>query len=383
MTRSIHRLWVLLLALPLLLAACGQSPSGSQGAAPTAVQNTGPTADTAAAPTADTAGASTAAPATGEPVTLRLAYFPNLTHAVGVIGVGRGTFKDTLGSNVTLDVKTFNAGPALIEALFAGEVDLGYIGPNPAINGYVRSRGEALRIIAGASSGGASFIVRPEANIKSAKDLEGKKIASPQKGGTQDVALRHYIAENGLKTSEEGGTVQVLPTENPNILTLFQQGQLDGAWVPEPWATRLILEGKGEVFVDERTIWPEGKFVTTNVIVSKKFLDEHPDVVAKFLEAHVDTVEWINANKTEAKTIINQEIERITTKGLPAEVLDKAFETTDITYDPLPATLFKSAEDAFNLGFLGDTKPDLAGLYDLKPLNDVLTAKSLPLVQAP
>ncbi len=387
MTRSIHRLWVLALALPLLLAACGQSPSGSQVAAPTAAQSTAPTAAPAAAPTADTAAptaaAPTAAPASSEPVTLRLAYFPNLTHAVGVVGVGRGTFKDALGSNVTLDVKTFNAGPALIEALFAGEVDLGYIGPNPAINGYVKSRGEALRIIAGASSGGASFIVRPEANIKAAKDLDGKKIASPQKGGTQDVALRHYIAENGLKTAEEGGTVQVLPTENPNILTLFQQGQLDGAWVPEPWATRLILEGKGEVFVDERTIWPEGKFVTTNVIVSKKFLDEHPDVVAKFLEAHVDTVEWINANKTEAKTIINQEIERITTKGLPAEVLDKALETTDITYDPLPATLFKSAEVAFNLGFLGDAKPDLAGLYDLKPLNDVLTAKSLPLVQAP
>ncbi|GAB4202516.1 MAG: aliphatic sulfonate ABC transporter substrate-binding protein [Roseiflexaceae bacterium] len=375
MTRSIHRLWVLTLALPLLLAACGQSPSGNQGAAPTAASAPAPTADTAAAPIT--------APASSEPVTVRLAHFPNLTHAVGVIGVARGTFKGALGSNVTLDVKTFNAGPAMIEALFAGEIDLGYIGPNPAINGYVRSRGEALRIIAGASSGGALFIVRPEANIKAAKDLENKKVATPQKGGTQDIALRHYIKENGLKTTEEGGTVQVLPTENPTILTLFQQGQLDGAWVPEPWASRLILEGKGEVFIDERTVWPEGKFVSTNVIVNKKFLDAHPDLVAKFLQAHVDTVEWVNSNKTEAKSIINQEIERITSKGLPAEVLDKAFETTDITYDPLPETLFKSADDAFNLGFLGDTKPDLAGIYDLKPLNDVLAAKKLPLVQTP
>lgn len=357
--------WSLLTMLALLLAACGQS--GGTGTAPTAASGSG--------------GSSNTAGGSGEAVTVHLAYFPNLTHAAGVVGVARGTFKDALGSHVTLDVKTFNAGPALIEALFAGSIDIGYVGPNPAINGYVKSKGDALRIIAGASSGGALFIVRPEANIKTAKDLEGKKIASPQKGGTQDVALRHYLKENGLNTSEAGGTVQVLPTENPNILTLFQQGQLDGAWVPEPWASRLILEAKGQVFVDERTLWPEGKFVTTNIVVSKKFLEAHPDLVTKFLTAHVDTVQWINANKNEAKQIVNKEIERITTKPLPTAVLDKAFETTDVTYDPLAASLFKSADDAFGLGFLGDQKPDLGGIYDLKPLNEVLKAKNLPEVK--
>jgi NitT/TauT family transport system substrate-binding protein len=380
---KLKNLWMLL-AMILLLAACGQSGGGasaptaaSGGTAPTAASNSG------AAPTAASGGAAPTAASggSGEAVTVHLAYFPNLTHAPGVVGVARGTFKDALGANVTLDVKTFNAGPALIEALFAGSIDIGYVGPNPAINGYVKSKGEALRIVAGASSGGALFIVRPEANIKTAKDLEGKKIASPQKGGTQDVALRHYLKENGLSTSETGGTVQVLPTENPNILTLFKQGQLDGAWVPEPWASRLILEAKGQVFVDERTLWPEGKFVTTNIVVSKKFLDAHPDIVSKFLAAHVDTVQWINANKAEAKQIVNKEIERITTKALPTEVLDKAFETTDVTYDPLASSLFKSADDAFGLGFLGDQKPELSGIYDLKPLNDVLKAKNLPEVK--
>src|SRR2546430_6896292 len=173
------------------------------------------------------------------PVTLNLGYFPNLTHAVALVGVERGTFKSALGSNVKLETKTFNAGPALIEALFAGDIDIGYVGPNPAVNGYVKSNGSALRVIAGASSGGALFIVRPGANINSAKDLSGKKLATPQLGGTQDVALRLYLQQNGLKTVDKGGTVQIIPAQNPDILTRFKQGQIDGAWMPEPWASRL------------------------------------------------------------------------------------------------------------------------------------------------
>lgn len=351
---------VLLALLALgLLAACGGAPAVSQ-----------PTSAPGAAP----AGA----PGAALPEQVRLAYFPNFTHAVALVGVARGSFQEALGQNVKLDVKTFNAGPALIEALFAGEVDIGYIGPNPAINGYVRSKGEALRIIAGASSGGALFIVRPEANIKEAKDLDGKTFATPQLGGTQDVALRYLVQETGLKTADQGGTVTILPTQNPDILTLFQQGRIDGAWVPEPWATRLILEANGQVFIDERDIWPDGKFVTTHVIVSKNFLDQHPQTVSAFLGAHVDTVEFIKANQDETKRIINDEIERITTRGLPTEVLDKAFTTTDITYDPLVRTLFVSADHAFALGFLGDTKPDLSGIYALEPLNAVLAEKGLP-----
>src|SRR2546430_13816861 len=259
------------------------------------------------------------------PVTLNLGYFPNLTHAVALVGVERGTFKSALGSNVKLETKTFNAGPALIEALFAGDIDIGYVGPNPAINGYVKSHGQALRIIAGAASGGALFIVRPGANIQKAKDLANKKLADPQLGGTQDVSLRYYLQQNGLKTADKGGNVQIIPTDNANILTLFKTGKIDGAWVPEPWATRLIVEGDGKVLVDERTLWPNGKFVTTNVVVRKAFLDAHPDLVNKFLQAHVDTIQYILSNPDSAKSIVNDQIKLITGKALPSKEIDLAY----------------------------------------------------------
>lgn len=327
---------------------------------------------------------SAAATAPGKPaVTIRLGYFPNLTHAVGLVGVARGTFQAAMGPGATLDVKTFNAGPSVIEAMFAGEIDLSYIGPNPAINGYVKSKGEALRILAGATSGGALFIVRPEANIQTPADLAGKRLATPQLGNTQDVALRSYLQQHGLETADKGGTVEIIPTQNPDILTLFKQGQIDGAWVPEPWATRLLQEAGGQVFLDERTLWPGGQFVTTHLIVSKKFLDEHPDLVRVFLQAHVETVQFINANPDEAKKIVNAEIERITTKALPEAVIGQAFTNLEITYDPIASSLFKSAEDAFSLGFLGETQPDLGDIYALGPLNAVLTEKGLAPVAAP
>lgn len=320
-------------------------------------------------------------PAPGAAV--RLAYFPNLTHAVALVGVSRGTFQAALGPEVALEQRTFNAGPALIEALFAGEVDIGYIGPSPAINGFVRSRGEALRIIAGAASGGAMFVVRPEAGIRSPADLAGKTLATPQLGGTQDVALRHLIRESGLQTADSGGSVTIVPTQNPDILTLFQRGAIDGAWVPEPWATRLVQEAGAEVFLDERALWPGGRFVTTHVIVSKRFLDERPELVAAFLRAHVATIAYIRAHPEESSRIVNGEIERITTAALPQAVLDQAFAGVEFTYDPLAETLFVGAERAFALGFLGDTQPDLGAIYALEPLNAVLAEQGLPPVAAP
>lgn len=181
------------------------------------------------------------------PVTVHLGYFPNITHAVALVGVARGTFQQALGSKATLSTKTFNAGPSLIEALFAGAIDIGYVGPNPAVNGYVKSKGAALRIIAGAASGGALFVTRSDETIHDAKDLSGKRFATPQLGGTQDIALRNYLHQHGLQTADKGGTVTIVPTDNPTILTLFKQKQIDGAWVPEPWASRLILEDKGQV----------------------------------------------------------------------------------------------------------------------------------------
>ncbi len=328
-------------------------------------------------------GSQTSSSSNSGPITVHLGYFPNLTHAVALVGVERGTFQNALGSNVKLETKTFNAGPALIEALFAGEIDIGYVGPSPAINGYVKSHGEALRIIAGAASGGALFIVRPGANIQTAKDLANKKFADPQLGGTQDVALRFYLQQNGLKAADKGGNVQITPTDNPNILTLFKQGKIDGAWVPEPWATRLIVEGSGKVFVDERTLWPNGKFVTTNVIVRKAFLDAHANLVNKFLQAHVDTVQYILSNPDSAKSIVNSEIKLITGKALPSKEINLAYSNLDITYDPLTSTLRQSADRAYALGFLGSTNPDLAGIYNLGPLNQVLSSKGLGAVTGP
>lgn len=311
------------------------------------------------------------------PTTLRLAYFPNLTHAIGLVGVQRGTIQRALGEANRLDVKSFNAGPALIEALLAGEIDIGYVGPNPAINGFVKSKGEALRIVAGASSGGALFVVRPAAGISGPKDLSGKTFASPQLGGTQDVALRYFLRQNGLKADTEGGTVRIIPTANADILTLFKQGRIDGAWVPEPWGTRLIQEGGGKVLLDERNLWPEGKFVTTLVVVSAKFLKARPDVVKQFLRAHVEAAQFVAANPADAKKISNDEIARITSAGLPAGVIDQAFSNVDFTWDPYPKTLLEAANAAFALGFLGDTKPDLSGIFDLTLLNEVLAEKGL------
>ena len=315
------------------------------------------------------------------PITVHLGYFPNLTHAVAIVGYERGTFQKSLGPTVKLVPTTFNAGPAEVEALNSGSIDIAYVGPSPAINGYVKSKGADLRVIAGASSGGVLFVVRPGANITTAKDLVNKKIADPQQGGTQDVSLRYYLQQNNLTPADKGGNVQIVPTDNATILTLFKAGKIDGAWVPEPWATRLVVEGKGKIFLDERTLWPDGKFVTTNVVVRKAFMDQHPDIVNKFLQAHVDTVQWILSNPDSAKTIVNSEIKRITGKAILASELDVAWNNLDITYDPLTNSLYQSADRAFSLGFLGTNKPSLTGIYNLGLLNQVLTSKGLANVQ--
>src|SRR5918911_991441 len=210
--------------------------------------------------------------------TLRIGYFPNINHAQPLIGLGDGDFQKALGKNVNVQTTVFNAGPSAIEALLAKKVDVTYVGPNPAVNGYVVSEGKDLKIIAGASSGGASFVVRNDAGINSPKDFAGKKFASPQLGNTQDISLRSYLIKNGFKTTDQDGNVAVVDVANPDILTLFLKKQLDGAWVPEPWATRLVKEGNGRIFVDERDLWPpEGKFVTAHIIVRPEYLRDNPD----------------------------------------------------------------------------------------------------------
>lgn len=306
---------------------------------------------------------------------IRVGAFPNITHAQPMIGKATGWFEKAMGPNVKIEWKSFNAGPSAIEALFAGAIDMTYIGPNPAITGYVRSQGEALRIVAGAASGGVALVVRKDSGIDKPEDFHGKRVASPQLGNTQDIALRSWLLAHGLKPTDKGGDVQVLPIANADQLTLFLKKQLDAAWAPEPWATRLEREGNGRIFLDERSLWPRGQFVITNLVVSTKFLREHPDLVKNWIRAHVDLTDWINSHLAESKKILNEQIAKETGKALSPAVLDEAFSRMEVTYDPLRDTLFTSARHAYQLGFLGRQMPDLSEIYDLTPLNQVLAEK--------
>jgi NitT/TauT family transport system substrate-binding protein len=312
---------------------------------------------------------------------IRVGAFPNITHAQAMVGKANGWFDKAMGPHVKVQWSSFNAGPSAIEALFAGAIDMTYIGPNPAINGYVRSGGEALRVVAGAASGGASLVVRNDSGIQRPEDFHGKRVASPQFGNTQDVALRAWLKAHGLKTTEKGGDVQVIPLANPDQLTLFLKKELDAAWAPEPWAARLIHEGNGRLLVDERTLWPNGQFVIGLLVVRTQFLKEHPDLVKNWIRANVDLTDWIVARPAEAKKLLNRQIQAETGKALPAAVLDEAFARMQVTYDPLRGALATAAQQAFDAGFLGRAMPDLSGLYDLALLNQVLAEKGRKAIQ--
>jgi NitT/TauT family transport system substrate-binding protein len=283
---------------------------------------------------------------------IRVGYFPNLTHAVAMIGLERGFFARALGPHTTIDAHAFNAGPAEMEALFAGAIDLGYIGPGPAITGFVRSKGKALRVVSGAAMGGASLIVRPDAGIERAADLSGKRLAAPQIGNTQDVALRTYLREAGLGTSDHGGTVTVLPVANPDILTLLAGKQIDGAWVPEPWASVLRLQAGGRELVDERTLWPDGKFPTTVVVVSTAFLAAHKPLVAAWLHGQSEAIAWQNEHPSDAKRVVNEVIHRLTTRDIPPQVLDEAWGRLTFSSAVRIEAFEKMAKDAEALGYL-------------------------------
>lgn len=322
-----------------------------------------------------------ASPLFAQQRTIRVGAFPNITHPQAMIGKANGWFEKAMGSQVKIDWKTFNAGPSAIEAIFSGALDMTYIGPNPAINGYVRSNGEAVRTVAGATSGGAALVVRQDAGISKAEDFHGKRIASPQMGNTQDVALRAWLKAHGMKTIDKGGDVQVIPVANPDQLTLFLKKQLDAAWAPEPWASRLVHEANGRIFLDERELWPGGQFVTAQLVVRTKFLNENPDLVKAWVRAHVELTDWINGHLPEAKAILNAQIQRETGKALPKVVLEDAFARLTVTYDPLRTALLQAAQSAFQAGFLGRQMPDLSNLYDLKLLNEVLAEKGKKPIQ--
>lgn len=299
--------------------------------------------------------------------TLRLGYFANVTHAGPVYGVASGVYKAKLGAT-ELKTQTFNAGPAAVEALFGGAIDAAYLGPGPAVNAFLKSKGDVV-LVAGATSGGASLVVKP--SITDASQLKGKKIADPQTGGTQDIALRTFLAGKGFEVDKQGaGDVSILAQENAQTLDLFRAGEIDGGWVPEPWASRLVLEGGGKVLVNEKDLWPGGKFVTTNLVVRKEFLAKHPQTVKALLEGQVEADKQIKADPTKAQTVVNAALKELTGKALRPDVIARAFSQIEVTEDPLAATLKTSAEHAFDSGLI--KRGDLKGIYDLTLLREVL-----------
>ncbi|MFD8433262.1 aliphatic sulfonate ABC transporter substrate-binding protein [Streptomyces coelicoflavus] len=352
---ALLRALAVLLALPLLsLTACGY---GSQAR------------DSGAAKIA--AGAEK----TDGLDSVRIGYFGNITHATPLVANQKGFFQKALGGTEA-KYAVFNAGPSEIEALNSGSIDIGWIGPSPSINGYTKSGGKNLRIIGGSASGGVKLVVNPD-KIKTLDDVKGKRIATPQLGNTQDVAFLNWVAEQGWKVDAQSGKGDVTVVRSDNKVTpnAYKSGSLDGAWVPEPTASRLVAEG-GKVLLDESTLWPDEKFVITNIIVSQKFLKEHPKAVEAVLGASVDTNAWITANPDKAKAAANAQLEQDSGKALPADVLDPAWESIRVTDDPLAATLDAEAEHAVKAGLL--EQPDLNGIYDLTLLNKVLEAKGKP-----
>lgn len=347
-----------LLAASVLFAACGDDSSN----------------DTA---TAEAADADTAA--TGLKGTVRLGYFPNVTHAPALVGVAEGSFSTALGDDVDLKSFTFNAGTEAVEALLTESLDITFIGPNPAVNAFAKSEGDAIRIVSGSTSGGAYLVVKPE--ITSVDQLAGTTLATPSLGNTQDVALRAWLKDNGLETTPEGGgDVAILPQSNSTTLESFISGAIDGAWVPEPWATRLVDEGGGRVLVDERDLWPDtgGEYVTTHVIVRTDFLDDHPDLVKAVLVGLANAIDAIEADPMKAQAAVVVQIAEITGSAPDAATIATSFSHLTFTLDPIATSLQKSADDAIAVGLLEPV--GLEGIYDLTLLNEVLTERGQPTV---
>ncbi|GFH37591.1 aliphatic sulfonate ABC transporter substrate-binding protein [Streptomyces pacificus] len=307
--------------------------------------------------------------------TVRIGYLPNLTHATALVGIREGLIQKELGGTA-IKPQTFNAGPSAIEALNGGSLDIGFIGPSPAVNAYVKSHGRNLRIVSGSASGGVKFVVNPD-RITSQDDVRGKRIATPQKGNTQDVALLDWIAGKGWKVDAESGKgdVSVVRTDSGVTPAAYKSGSIDGAWVPEPTASTLVAEG-AKVLLEEAALWPGGKFAITNVVVSGTFLKEHPDVVEAVLRGTVRTNAWITAHPEQAKAAANAALKAETGRELPPEVVDRAWPGIRVTDDPLAATLRTQSEWAARAGLVDE--PDLAGIYDLRPLNKVLRAEGRP-----
>jgi NitT/TauT family transport system substrate-binding protein len=323
-------------------------------------------------------GSANTAPAQGPAAQLRLGYFPNITHAPALIGLDKGFFAGQLGST-KLITQPFNAGPPEVSALLGGSLDAAFIGSSPAINAFAQSKGEAVRVVAGSTSGGAQLVVKP--GITTPAQLVGQTVASPQLANTQDVSLKKWLAGNNLPIGSGPGAVTVQNLANPRTLDLFKSGQLAGGWLPEPWSSQLVVQAGATALVDERTLWPGGQFPTTVLLVRTDFLRQHPDTVDALLRGEQQAIDFAAANPAEAKTVTNSAIQRLTGATLPAPVLDRAFSELSFGPDPLASTFTQLAKDSVTAK-VATSATDVTGLMDLTELSKVLQAEGKPTVDA-
>lgn len=309
----------------------------------------------------------------GPATELRLGYFPNVTHAAALVGLDQGLFSKELGNTKLVPTK-FNAGPEAVGALLGGSLDASFIGSGPAINAYAKSNGDAVRLIAGATSGGAQLVVKP--TITKPEDLAGKTVVTPQLGNTQDVSLKKWLAEKNLT-----GKVKVTNLENAQTLDAFKKGDVDAAWLPEPWSSRLVLDAGAKVLLDEATLWPDGKFPTTVLIVRTQFLQEYPQTVKALLTGLVAAIDFSTKDAAAAKKVVNDQLLELTGKALKPAVIDRAFANITVTADPVAAQFPQLAKDQVTAGIAKEA-PSVSGFADLGPLNEVLAKAGQPAVDA-
>jgi NitT/TauT family transport system substrate-binding protein len=312
-----------------------------------------------------------------EAIVIRAGHFPNITHSQAVIGHGwtrqeKGWFERFLGPGVKVEWYIYSAGPSAMEALFANSIDLVYVGPSPTINAYVRSKGEEVRVICGACFGGSALVIQP-GSIKQVSDFKNKIVATPQLGNTQDIAARAWFRSQGFHFNLFGGDIRIMPMEGADQFSLFKQGNLEASWTVEPWVSRLVLEAKGKVYLEEAKLWPEtdGKYTTTHLVCRRAFLEEYPQLIKKWILAHIELTEWIQGHSQEAQVIFNQEIQKEVRQPLSMPVLQRAWKQLEVTYNPLPVSIWRYAKLAYELGFFKQ-KPELSRLYELKFLHEVL-----------
>ena len=301
-------------------------------------------------------------PAIAQSTILRVGHFPNITHVQALVAhhltrQGKGWFEARLGPEVKIEWYVYNAGPSAIEAFFAKSIDLTYVGPNPALNGYVKSRGEEVRIVAGAAEGGSALVVQKDSALSAPADFRGKKIATPQLGNTQDVAARAWLTAGGLRITLTGGDAQVIPAANPDQLLLFKQKLVDAVWTVEPWVSRLEMEADGKVLVEDSSA------ITTVLAVRADVLGTQRELVQKFVAAHLELTDWIKNNPEEAQRIAREELLAETRTEMPEDLVARAWKRIVLTGEVSPDKLAALVAGAQSVGFLRDA-PDLARLIE-------------------